>query len=396
MTENRRAPRLPSARKHLALTVGVLVLALSAGPVSALAAPMAPAARPRPAAVVPWSKAGPGWTVTVYSTSSAPGVTPVVQGVTTLYLTSPQGAKYKIAALAASAVPYHLLDWSGDRQRALLWGRTAPSARALMEQVSLVTGRVVSKFTLPGYVTPIGYTRPDGLNLLALRLSATSTQVVRYNLAGQQQVVLASMKSVAGVIDSPDGSSVIIGTSSGLEQVANSGGGTPTRFPAPVPVTGCGPVRWWNASTVLAWCSAKGPRYYLRLWLFPVNGGKVTALTPQREGHGPDYGDQAAWRLSTGRLYLQYNVGRCGPEGIGWQWQNETLHPVTVPDAANYNQIITGSGRRLLIQAVYGCPGRYLLLWFDPITSAVQYVLNTPANTLGVIAVVPFGRPLTS
>jgi TolB protein len=396
MTENRRVRRLPSARTHVTLTV--VALALSAVPASALAARTTPAARPRPSAVVPWSKAGPGWTVAEYSASTAPGVTPVVKGATTLYLTSPQGAKYPFYTWPVSYTgpAYTLVDWSGDRQRVLVAAINPSSGKPTpLEEISLATGKVIAKFTLPFGVLGFSYTRPSGLNVLALSQLHANMQVVRYDLTGTQQLVLASGKGLTGAIDSPDGTSVIVGTSSGLEQVANSGGGTPTLFPAPVPVTGCAPVRWWNANTVLAWCNAEGVRYYPRLWLFPVSGAKATALSPQREGHGPDYGDIAAWRLSTGRLYLQAEGVGCA-RFIGWQWRDETLHAIPVPVTSSVDQVVIGFGASLLVRAEAGCPGGYSLLWLDPITSAIQYVLHPPANVAGVIAVVPFGRPSTS
>lgn len=395
MAENRCATRLARVSRRTALAVAVLGVAAASSAV-AVAAPVgaASAGRPHLAAVVPWSKAGPGWAVAEYSATS---LNPAVKGATTLYLISPQGAKYLFYTWPASysGPLYSLADWSGDRQRVLVATLPAGEAPTHLEQISLATGKIVAKFTLPAGITSLGYTKPSGLNLLALRQRTSSTQVVRYDLTGKQQIVLTSGRGLTGAIDSPDGTSVIVGTTSGLEQVANSGGNV-KRLPAPVPVTGCDPVRWWSASTVLAWCSAKGVRYYFRLWLFPVGGGKVTPLTPQREGHGPDYGDLAAWRLSTGRLYLQANLGQCGPDFIGWQWRDGTLHPVTVPGTQNENQIVTGFGQRLLIRTVGKCPAGSLLLWFDPMTSAVQYVLRASAKVLGVVAVVPFGRPSTS
>lgn len=393
MAENRCVIWLRRTGRRAALAAAVLGVA-AASTAAAAAAPAGPVAvgQPRQAAVVPWSKAGPGWAVAEYSATSA------TKGATTLYLISPQGAKYPFYTWPASysGPPYSLVDWSGDRQRVLVAAPHGGGSPARLEQISLVTRKVIAKFTLPVGVTSFGYTRPSGLNLLALRqqVQSSAVQVVRYNLAGHQQIVLTSGKALTDAIDSPDGRSVIIGTGSGLEQVANTGGSV-KHFRAPVAVTGCAPVRWWTPSAVLAWCSAKGIRYYLRLWLFPVGGGKVTALTPQREGHGPDYGDSAAWRLSTGRLYLQANIDRCGVEFIGWQWRNGTLHQIAVPGAAAVAQIVTGFGGRLLVQARNSCVGGSSLLWFDPITSAVQYVLHTPANTAGVGVVVPFGRPLT-
>ncbi len=395
MAENRCVTRLARASRSTALAVAVLGVA-AVSTVAALAAPAGPAsvARPRAASVAPWNKAGPGWAVFEYSGSTTPQAKRAVKGAEALYLTSPQGKSYPFYTWPASysGPAYSLVDWSGDRQRVLVAAYSPlPGKPVQLEQISLATGKVVGKFTLPSEAGALGYTRPSGLNLLAMLPHGDTEQVVRYNLAGRLQTVLASGKALTGAIDSPDGTSVIVGTSSGLEQVGNTGSSV-RRFSAPVPVTGCDPVRWWSSSTVLAWCSARGIRYYPRLWLFPVGGGKVTALTPQREGHGPDYGDVEAWRLSTGDLYLKATGAGCS-EFIGWQWQNGTLHQVAVPGTANNNTVVTGFGSRLLVQAANACPGGgNSLLWVDPITSAIQFVFPAEPDLDGVVAVVPFDR----
>lgn len=386
----------------LAATALAPALAAACPPAaSALAPPAGAAVRlatVRSPAAGPWSKAGPGWAVIEYSASTAPAVTPAVKGATILYLASPppQTVLYQLYYWPAS---YHgpawsLADWSGDRQRVLLRGPSSPGHPTRFEQISLVTRKVVSSFALPPTVSVLGYTRPDGLNLLAIRSHGADVQVVRYDLTGKPQVVLATIKGVTSAIDSPDGAAVVIGTGTGLAEVSNTGGSV-KRLTPPAAVLGCSPVRWWRTGTVLASCAAR-TQSLPRLWLFPAGGGKVTALTPQREGHGPDFGDVAAWRLPTGRLYLQAIRSDCS-EFIGWQWRNGTLHPVTVPGTAGSNRIVTAFGPRLLVWTNRGCPaGPPSLLWFNPSTNGEVHILRTPATITGVEAVVPFGRPSTS
>ncbi|HEX9034729.1 MAG TPA: hypothetical protein VF834_23030 [Streptosporangiaceae bacterium] len=375
----------------MAAALSVLVLAASAAP--AVAVPPAAAVR-APLATVPWQSAGPGWAIAEYNASifvpGFPGKDKA--GPTTLYLTSPQGHKYPFYTWPATykGLRYTLLDWSGDRQRVLLASYGTVNR---LEQISLVTGKVVSAFSLPTSVSPARYTRPDGLNLLALRATTGSAdQVVRYDLTGHRQAVLTPVSNFDGVIDSPDGTAVVAGTSRGLVVVGNTGQFSRSLH-APVAVAWCSPVRYWNALTVLAVCAAKGFSTS-RLWLFPVGGGTVKALTPQRGNKGPDLGDFAAWRLTSG-LYLQA-LGACGSEFIARQDTSGAAHPVNVPGTAGNNQIVTGLGARLLVRAVGGCPGGGSLLWFDPATSAVQYVLHPASGVVGVEVAVPYGRPLTS
>jgi hypothetical protein len=200
-------------------------------------------------------------------------------------------------------------------------------------------------------------------------------------------------KTGDGAIDSPDGTSVIVGTSSGIEQVSNAGG-VIKRLHTPVAVFGCGPDRWWNATTVLATCGEKHGPPIPRLWLFPINGGRVTALTAQRNGHGLDQGDVDAWKLTTG-VYLQA-LGPCGVEFIATQSRNGSVHQVPIPGVHfPSDRIVTGHGSSLLVQADNGCSGGASLLWFNTRTKKVTWVFHPAATVAGVESAVPFGRPVS-
>jgi hypothetical protein len=378
----------------IALLAGILALA---GASAALAAPAQHSAGRSTAAAVPWRKASLGWAIAEYSASVfVPGQPSMDKpGVTTLYLTSPTGAKYAFYSWPKSQFPaWTVVDWSGDRQRVLLEAFGAAGKPNRFEQVSLATRKVVSAFTEPSGVTMLSYTRPNGLNLLGTHVHGLTIHVVRYDLTGKAQVVLASRAILDSAIDSPNGTSVIIGTATGLEQVSNTGGRIKALKP-PVAVHVCSPVRWWTARTVLAFCFARGPHPFPRLWLFPVGGGKVTALTPQRLGHGPDFGDLAAWRLSDG-LYLQgQGIAGCGTSIIMRQWRNGSAHLMNVPFTAGDNRIVTGLGGQLLVWGKHPCGSGGALLWYNPGTSAVTFILRAVHNVVGVTSWSPYGRPLT-
>jgi TolB protein len=363
--------RTRSLLKGVALAVGMAAVA-SAGAGAALAAPAVPAARSATVSS-PVASAGLGWSLAEYSTS-----TRTHPGRTTLYAVSPQGRKYAVRSWSGAA--YYLLDWSGDGRRALL-----SNYNGTFEQINVRTGMVVNRFRLPKDVTVIGYTRPEGENLLAY----SGTSLVRYNLEGTLQKVLAK-DGTAESIESPDGLTVIAGTTSGIKVISNLGGVT-KRLSTPI-ASGCGPVRWWNQTTVLAACVEKHGPAILRLWLFPVNGGRVRALTTQRHGRSPDLGDVDAWKLTSG-VYTQA-LGACGTEFIAKQWRNGSAHEVPVPGYDNIH-IVTGYRTSLLVQAQNPCGIGNSLLWFNPASRSVKYVFHTPDNVAGVISVVPFGRPLS-
>lgn len=385
---SRRDTRFRLGVKGAALVAAALTVA-GGGVGAAIAAPTSdPAKAGAAASLVPLSQVGLGWSIVQYSAASVPMAPHKVKGKTTLYAVSPQGHKYPFYSWPAGSngglSGFYVLDWSGDRKRVLV-----QNSYAKFEQISLVNGKVINSFHLPSGVFGIGYTRPNGLNILAV---GPTGGIRRYSLTGKLTKNVTKNGEIA--IDSPDGTSLIVNATYGLEQVSNLGG-VIKRLHVPVAVFGCAPIRWWNATTVLGECDAKHGLLAPRLWLFPVNGGKVRALTAQRSGRGQDLGDSDAWRLTSG-VYLQA-TGACGFGFIATQSSNGQAHRVPVPGVTlPSDQIVTGHGSSLLVRAVGGdCGGSAVLVWFDPKTKKVTWVFRTPKNIAGVGPVVPYGRPVS-
>lgn len=334
----------------------------------------------------PLASAGAGWTLAEYSAATSFDSTPSKAGATTLYLVNPSGAKtvmYHWAAAKASS--WRLIDWSGDKSRALFAG-PAPST---VGQLVLATGNFTS-FTLPAGTQAISYSRPDGTAILATEQGNGGDKILRYDLTGKLEKTLVSgpQNTASVAIYSPDGTALAVNGAKGVEEVTNSTGATRS-LPAPAGAT-CSPVRWWNASTILASCLASG-RVAPRLWLVPASGARPTALTQQRSGHGPDLGDLDAWQLPSG-LYLQAASG-CGVIYIAKQASDGSASTVNVPQTTgNDNQIVTADGGKLLVRAQTSCAESTSLLWFTPATSAVQMLMRARPGIQGVIAAVPY-RP---
>lgn len=338
-----------------------------------------------PRSSVPWRLVGPGWVLGQYSASTLSTKRP-----TTLYLVDPRGGRYTLYTWPASKLTPSLGAWSGDKARALLF---YPSLR--MSQIVLATGHV-ENIPFPSSRGPIGYTMPDGLNLLAVDIPNSGTdRVLRYNLAGQLQKVLVSGHDIFSAVDNPDGVTLAVTGDRGLELVSNLGG-----VIRKLPVSGssagiCVPVRWWSSGTILANCpSGLSQR---RLWLVPASGAAPTALTPPRGNHGIDLGDQAAWRLRSG-LYLQA-AGACGTIFIARQASNGSVTQINVPGTLNAdNYVLAADGARLLVHArTYAlhapCGPAQSLLWFNPATRAEQWLFRTPAGAEGVLAAFAYRRP---
>lgn len=323
-------------------------------------------------AQVPWAKIGPGWVLAEYATGSSQ-----IAGPVTLYLVDPRGGLYKLYSWPATRQPWVLAAWSGDKTRALL--EQVGVSQPTLHQLTIATGQVTT-FTLPPTVTQVlGYTRPDGENILVQQ-----DGIVRYDLSGVLQTRLSTGPEDALAISSPDGLTEVVSAGSGVDLVSNAGG--VIRF-LPVPgsdatLGGCMPERWWNASDILVACTptgAIGPQ----AWLVPVSGATPTALTPPRLAP-PDFGDMEAWQLPTG-LYVEAETG-CGPPFIAKQLADGTVQAVTGGSAS---LVVATSGDLMLVQQS-GCAPGSSLAWFNPATGAKQGVLTALANSTGVVDAIPY------
>jgi hypothetical protein len=228
--------------------------------------------------------AGPGWSLVLYSTA---GMTQR-SVADTLYLVAPAGHRYPLARIPDTDGSAHLIAWSGDGTRAL-----AELSDGAVEEITLASGQL-SRVDLPAGVTALGYSLPDGLNILGESTKGNVTTLARYTLDGTLAQVLttwpssaASVPFGAAALEAPSGTFLVVAGTAALSLVSNLGGVSRV---LPLPVhhgASCAPIRWWQGSTVLAECSGPGipgPR----LWLVPASGARPTALTPQRGQNGPD------------------------------------------------------------------------------------------------------------
>jgi TolB protein len=359
-----------------ALSAGVLTAALLTTGTAATAEPVT---RAQPAGV-PWSHVGPGWVLAQYTTAAPEGGK---TGPATLYLISPGGARYQLAHWPDFRTAPELVAWSPDGKRALF---QVFSGKGGVEQLTLATGRM-STFVMPGNATPIGYTTPDGLNIVGSRPSGNGTIVARYSLSGR---LVQSLGYFPGgqPLYAPSGTEFAAGASHGIKLVSNRGS-LIRQLPVPgTSVNTCGPVRWWNSGTILASCAPAGSAA-TQLWLVPVGGARPKALTPPRNpARTGDFGDLDAWRLSSG-LYLQA-AGACGVLHIYRQAPGGSIKLITVPHTNGDNRVLTARGSRLLVQAPADCTGSVSLLWYDPGTRAEQWLIRPKGNVLGVANAIPF------
>jgi hypothetical protein len=376
-------------RRVIALAVGAAAAAASLSVAVPAMAAHPPSARVLAAgqtgtrAAVPWSKVGPDWALAMFSAAQGGEGIRAQAGPSTLYLVDPAGGKYSLftwPALSPVAL-WQLRAWSGDTRRALFTSQSG--TREEVHQLQLGTGTITS-FTLPANVTVVGYTRPDGLNIIAAKWSGSAGTLQRYSLTGRLQKTLASVRDISQVAYQPDGVTLAASVADGLELVSN-GGGVIRTLPVPGANGGCSPVRWWTANTILASCFNLNGQW--RMWLVPASGAKPAALTPARTHPTFDFGDFNAWQLSSG-LYVN-GYGACGSLVLGRQPAHGPEQQVDVPGAAS-PLVVTATRTSLMVERNNGCAPGVSLVWFDPATHAMDVAIPTHGHEYGVVGIEPY------
>ncbi len=365
---------------------------------------------------IPWPLVGPGWALAEFSTAG-PNAAGEASGTGghryTTYLVDPDGGKYKITTSTAGPEP-ELTAWSGNGETALFGATSAaPGGVSSYQLLNVHTGQF-AQLPLPAGVVPVGFARPLGLAILAVRQGPAEFHLQRYSLSGQLQKTLASIprnpgeslgpglcgSGTACAISSPDGLTDVWGILGNQMQVLSNAGGKARR--PKVPGSGhpspCVPISWWNDTTILADCGVtEAPDVATRLWLVPDNGSAPTALTPPN-ATGSGRIDNA-W-LAGQTTYVAWQTAKqcpSAPSGSGGidigPLSQAPDAGITVPGATNNFSTIVGSqGKRLLVLTQTQCPGTSSLLWFNPSAGTTQTVLTAPASEVGVIAAVPFGN----
>jgi hypothetical protein len=439
MAAGRAAPGRPGARKTLLIAGGVVAALLIASIAylasgghnspasasngsspSAATTPklqMLPAGQTGSRSAVPWPLVGTGWALAEFSTAQPDSEgTASGAGSYTTYLVDPEGGKYTIATSSGGVAP-RLMAWAGDKTMALFDTAGPVTGSGSYQLLNVQTGQL-TPLLLPTGVVALGFTRPDGLAILAVRQGPAEFRLQRYTLAGQLQASLASLPrkadetlSSAGcatvcALSSPDGLTDVWGIlGDGMQVLFNNG----TKLhmlhvPGSGHPSSCMPVTWWNDTTVLASCAVTGGQGgSSRLWLVPAAGGSSTPLTTVAGSPSGAGENEEAWQAD-GDVYLtQTSFHQCqgapsGPGGMDILALSQgTNAPMTIPGStSNFSTIVATQGNQLLVLTQTACPGTSSLLWFNPSTQQSQPVISAPASQVGVIAAVPYGNGPTA
>ena len=348
-----------------------------------------------PIGSIPWSQVGPGWMLATWSpvVGSRPGVEPKPgeptreTATTTLYLVDPAGVRYPITTFPPPgklAAP-KMVDWSSDGSHALFYGEYDKPQTVI--DVDLHTG---TQTRVPIADGSPRFARPDGTELLVTNHFgdySVSARLARVDLAGKQQFAYPTDKLDSKFngpsIFTPDGTRLVLGTSTGLVVMNNDGAvvstlSVPDRSP-------CTPVRFWDeqpGATVVAQCVPDRDRAS-RLWLVPIDGGTPTPLTAPKDGlTGPDYGDLDAWKLPTG-TFVQA-MGACGADFLARVNADGTTAEVDVPNTEGSVGVLGANGGHLYLRAKAGCGGGQALIDYDPAANTSSVLLGGPLNGGGV------------
>lgn len=420
-------PRLVGSRRNLIAVATVVVVLLAGGLYFALSGKPQHAATP-PAklpvgkstihmlaagqtgnrAAIPWSLIGPGWTLAEVSTAQATSSGSPTGGAHVTYLVDPEGGKYRIRTTYGANAP-QLVAWSGDAKEALYAVSGPPGGPAASYGLLTLTSGDLTPLSLPADVMALGFTRPDGLNIVAVQQTSLKYRLERYNLQGGYQATIGTMPRPAGAptlqrlnaLSSPDGSAAVWGVDGdGMQLVSNAGGLIrKLRMPGVGSPKSCTPLSWWSSDTVLAFCNAAGQQDAGRLWLAPVGGGQpspLTGVSGNLSGQGYLTG---AWQTG-GTVYITSTTSnQCSgaPSGPGGQQilqlsTGGAETAVSVPASTNnHASVVAAVSGRLLVLAQTSCPGTSSLIWFDPSTHAAQTVLQGPSSEVGVAGAVPYG-----
>jgi TolB protein len=349
---------------------------------------------------VPWSLLGAGWTLAEFSGEGS--------SVTT-YMIDPEGGRYDIAAWPGAGSTT-LVAWSGNGDTALY--ETSSGSGASYTLLSVQTG-AITHLSLPAGVALAGFTRPDGLNLVAVQQGPARYKLERYNLQGALQATLSAVErrpaqpawtdvcdSGCGAISSPDGDTAVWGVAGDEMQLVDNAGGLIRRLHVPQSGTppSCTPISWWSSQSVLASCTDAAQPGTTRLWLVPVSGSAPTPLT-LASGSGSGAGFYTgAWRAGGSTYVTATSSAQCpsaasGPGGLGILRlaAGGAATAVNVPGSTgNHNDVLGSSGGRLLVLSQTGCPGSSSLMWLNPSSGATQPLLSAPSGGAGVVAAVAY------
>ena len=341
-----------SAQVQTTTTAAVATTAAAAVPVTTH--PGFPSALSR--SVIPLDEIDEGWVAVIYSADT---INPHTDGPSVVYLVSPEGARYELAAFETGGPePFDVggLSNNGTHVAVLV---SDPSLQARVVSIDIATG-VQREVVAVESGSAIGTTLPTGRDVVVLHTTFDPTMLNLdvYRVDGSLFADLISLPSqFPGLtwLYGLDGTYLLLGDTTGVSVYSNDG--TFVRS-LDTPPGYCEPIRWWDEATILAGCIPQdvldSNGFYHVLWLVPLDGSPGSPLTaaPPVDWAIVEFGHADAWRAD-GQIILQW-WGDCAARGIQVRRAEGTGDWLSVEPSGSH-WIHAQAGDNLVIHSISGC-----------------------------------------
>jgi hypothetical protein len=376
---NRGDDSYPHSTIDLVTTTAVSTPSLTTVTTSAAPTPLLANGVEAPRTAIPWTQVGKGWAIVRFTTAA--DVT-TDTGPSTLYLVNPIGGRYNLVTLANGS---YVVDWSGDRQRVLLYSFVGQ--KNTLSEFNLVTAES-RPITVTG--DTVAYTRPLGKALLTTTRNTTTGQVTldRLGLDGahQQTYPITTPKggSLTGIdLYTPDGADLIASTQHGMAVFSNAGDLVRELVP-PTGYSYCVPRRWWADAVIGATCYPPSPGVP-NVWAFPISGAAPTAITTApiavTATSAFPFGFTNAWKSPS--LNFVVTGSGCGPgilDKLNAQGLGEDL-ALTLPSGVKGTPVVVAVYDDHLLLRSTGCSGSGASLFsYNPTNGGTTVLLGPGLN----------------
>ena len=340
--------------------------------------------------LIPMDDIDEGWVVVIYSADTT---SPYADGPSVMYLVSPEGDRYELAAFqAGGSEPDQVGNLSNNGTHVVTVLSDQVSHDTYVMSLDIATGsqRVIQY--VEGGVS-ISTTLPTGRDVVILHttFSPTMDNLEVYRVNGSRFADIISLPSqFPGLtwLYGLDGTYLLVGDTTGLLVYSNDG--TYVRS-LDTPPGYCEPVRWWDETTILAACIPQDVLdnlgFYHVLWLIPLDGSPGQPLTapPPANWDVVEFGHADAWRAG-GQTILQW-WGDCAARGIQVLQPGGTGDWLTVEPSGSH-WIHAQAGNDLVIHSIPGCGDYYgPVSLIRPNGSLVRTLVPQIAGYQGVIAI---------
>jgi TolB protein len=287
---------------------------------------------------------------------------PWTEGPHVLYLVSPTGDRYELAAWRPGGESLSEIGGISNNGTHVVATTFDPvDFSTAVVSVAIPSGRVTEVVSFPAGYVQAGTTLPTGRDVVVSHEDPNDlTRLAVYRTDGSLWAEIDRRQTIWGYpwLYGLDGTFLVITDANGLAVYDNQGS-----FVRQLDTPGgdCEPVRWWTADTVLARCVPFSLHqtllWYNVLYLVPLDGSPAMAMTPTpADPQYADFGHADVWVVG-GRTLLQA-FGDCAAQWVERYAEDTSVDYVDM-DVAGSPWIVTTAGDDLVVFSVFGCGDYY-------------------------------------